>query len=78
MKDEEILYYINVGWVQAEAKKYVNRRLTESELLSVKKGLDWGLNTDIDTVFKAAINGAVEITREEKRDKRIKTQKRNN
>jgi hypothetical protein len=76
MKDEEILYYINVGWVQAEAKQYINRRLTESELLSVKKGLDWGLNTDIDTVFKAAITGAVEITREEKRNKRIKTQKK--
>jgi hypothetical protein len=61
MKDEEILFSVNVGWVQAEAERYISRRLTDSELYSVKKGLEWGLTTDIDTVFKTAIYGAVEI-----------------
>jgi hypothetical protein len=72
MKDDELLFYVNVGWVQEEAKRYVNRKLTESELYSVKKGLEWGLTTDIDTVFEAAIDDAIEISKREKRNKRLK------
>ncbi|MBI5021478.1 MAG: hypothetical protein HZB59_08585 [Ignavibacteriales bacterium] len=61
MKNEEILFYVDVGWVQEEARRLIKRRLTDSELLSVKKGLEWGLTTDIDTVFEAAIEKAVEL-----------------
>jgi hypothetical protein len=70
MKDDEILFYVNVGWVQEEAKRLVKRRLTDSELLSVKKGLEWGLTTDIDTVFEAAIEEAIEIHRDVKMNNR--------
>ena len=69
MKNEEILFYVDVGWVQEEARRLVNRRLTDSELLSVKKGLEWGLTTDIDTVFEAAIEEAVELSKSEKQNK---------
>lgn len=70
MKNEKILFYVDVGWIQEEAKRLVNRRLTDSELLKVKKGLEWGLTTDIDTVFAAAIEKAVELSNEEEKSKR--------
>jgi hypothetical protein len=66
MKDDEILYSVSVGWVQAEAKEHINRKLTESELLIVKKGIEEGLNFDIETVFEAAIDNAIEISKREK------------
>ena len=61
MRDEEILFSVNVGWVQAEAEQRINRRLTDSELLLVKDGLDEGLGFDIETVFDAAIDEAVRL-----------------
>jgi len=64
MKDEEILFSVSVGWVQAEAEQRINRRLTDSELLLVKDGLDEGLGFDIETVFEAAIEEAVRIAKE--------------
>ena len=64
MKDDEILFSVSVGWVQAEAKEYINRKLTEAELLYVKKGIEEGLNFDIETVFEAAIDEAVRIAKE--------------
>jgi hypothetical protein len=64
MRDEKILFSVNVGWVQEEAKQRINRRLTDSELLLVKDGLEEGLGFDIETVFEAAINEAVRIEKE--------------
>jgi hypothetical protein len=64
MRDDEILFSVSVGWVQAEAKEYINRKLTESELLIVKKGIEEGLNFDIETVFETAIDEAVRIAKE--------------
>jgi hypothetical protein len=64
MKDEEILFSVNVGWVQAEAEQRINRRLTDTELLLVKDGLDEGLGFDIETVFEVAIEDAVRIAKE--------------
>jgi hypothetical protein len=69
MKDEENLFFVNVGWVQEEAMKRVNRKLTYFELQSVKKGLEWGLTWDIDTVFETAITDAVEMSKKERRMK---------
>jgi len=59
MENQEDIFAISIEWVQLEAEKLVNRRLTEEELYSVKKGIEWGLLTDIDTVFKTAIRNAV-------------------
>ena len=64
MKDAEILFSVNVGWVQAEAKQRINRRLTDSELLLVKDGLEEGLGFDIETVFETAIDDAVRLAKE--------------
>lgn len=56
---EEKIFSISVEWVQLESERLIKRRLTDDELYSVKKGIEWGLLTDIDTVFKAAIEEAV-------------------
>jgi hypothetical protein len=72
MRDDETLFSISVGRVQAEAKEYINRKLTESELLIVKKGIEEGLNFDIEAVFEAAIDNAVESSKKEKRIKHLK------
>ncbi len=64
MKDAEILFSVNVGWVQAEAKQRINRRLTDSELLLVKDGLEEGLGFDIETVFETAIDDAVRLAKD--------------
>ena len=56
---EEKIFSISVEWVQLESERLIKRRLTDDELYSVKKGIEWGLLTDIDTIFKAAIKDAV-------------------
>jgi hypothetical protein len=56
---DEKIFSISVEWVQQEAEKLIKRRLTDDELYSVKKGIEWGLLTDIDIVFKTAIEEAI-------------------
>ena len=57
---EEYIFTISVEWVQLEAERYIGRRLNEDELSSVKKGLEWGLLYDFDTVLKTAISNAID------------------
>jgi hypothetical protein len=52
---EEYIFSITTEWVQLEAERLVGRRLTDDELSSVKKGIEWGLLADIDIIFKTAI-----------------------
>jgi hypothetical protein len=70
MKDDEILFSIKVGRIQLEAMNYINRKLTEDELLYVKKGLEAGFDFDIDIVFETAIDDAVELCRNKRKNKR--------
>ncbi len=60
MKNKENIFEISIDPVQSEAKEYIGRKLTNDELNSVKRGIEAGLLFDIDTVFKTAINDAVE------------------
>ena len=60
MDDQDKIFSITVEWVQEEAKLLVGRKLTHSELLSVKKGIESALLFDIDTIFKTSIQLAVE------------------
>ena len=57
---EEYIFTISVEWVQLEAERYIGRRLNEDELSSVKKGLEWGLLYDFDTILKTAISNAID------------------
>jgi hypothetical protein len=50
---DDILFYISKETLQYEAMQKIGRNLTEEELDVAKKGLEWGLMTDIDTVYNA-------------------------
>ena len=60
MRENENIFEIPIEWVQTEAKKLIDRRLTDDEIYSVKKGIESGLFFDIETVFKTAIEDATE------------------
>ncbi len=47
----ELLFHISKETVQSEAMQKIGRYLTEEELDIAKDGLEWGLMTDIDTVY---------------------------
>jgi hypothetical protein len=52
---DELLFYISKETMQYEAMQKIGRYLTEEELYIAKKGLEWGLMTDIDTVFNTIL-----------------------
>jgi hypothetical protein len=56
---EEKIFSISVERVQQEVERLIKRRLTDDELYSVKAGIEWRLLSDIDIVFKTAIEEAV-------------------
>ena len=58
INEDVSIFKITEKWVQKESNELIGRDLTEYELYSVKKSIEWGLLTDIDTVFKAAIYDA--------------------
>lgn len=63
MNSKRNLFEISIDWVQDESEARIGRQLSEYELSAVKKGLECGLLFDIDTVFKTAIENAVEINK---------------
>ena len=56
---EELLFYISKEIIQAAALEKIGRTLTEEELDIAKKGLEWGLLTDIDSVYNAIFDEIV-------------------
>jgi len=52
---DDILFYISKETLQYEAMEKIGRSLTEEELDVARKGLEWGLMTDIDTVYNAIL-----------------------
>jgi hypothetical protein len=59
LDNEEIVFSITVGDIQQESLRLIGRKLNDKELLTAIDGIDWGLSTDIFTVFRAAIDMAV-------------------
>ena len=56
---DELIFSITKDWIQKESNQLIGRNLTACELYTVKKCIEWGLLTDIDTVFKTAIREAI-------------------
>lgn len=52
---DDILFYISKETLQYEAIEKIGRYLTEEELDVAKNGLEWGLMTDIDTVYNTIL-----------------------
>ena len=53
LSENEIVFAITVKDLQNEANEKIGRNLTWDEINIAKKGLEWGLLTDIDTVYNA-------------------------
>ena len=53
---DDILFYISKETMQYEAMEKIGRSLTDEELDVARKGLDWGLMTDIETVYNAILS----------------------
>ena len=60
-QNNEIIFYVTVDELQNEAINRIGRELNYNEIHTAKKGIECGLSFDIGTVFKAAIEEAVEI-----------------
>lgn len=61
MNEDELIFKISIECIQNESNNLIGRNLTIDELYTVKKCIEWGLLTGIDTVFKAAIYEAIKI-----------------
>ncbi|MBN1870383.1 MAG: hypothetical protein JW847_07415 [Candidatus Omnitrophica bacterium] len=58
--DDRIVFAITAEDVQGVAVNRLERRLTDYEMRTAEKCIESGLTFGIDTVFKAAIEEAVE------------------
>ena len=54
------LFTIAVEDIQSVALERLGRTLSDDELLTAKKSLEWGLLTDIDTVYSAIFDEVIE------------------
>jgi len=52
---DDILFYISKETLQYEAMEKIGRSLTEEELDVARKGLEWGLTFDIETVYNTIL-----------------------
>ncbi len=60
--NKKIIFSVTIEDLQNEAVNRIGRPLADSELHIASKGIDWGLSFDIETVFAAAIDEAIENT----------------
>lgn len=58
--ENELIFSITVERVQEVAIELIERRLTGSELIGVKRGIENGLLADIHAVIETAISDIVE------------------
>ncbi len=58
--NEKALFAVTVEDLQNEAINRIGRKLTDGELYTAQKGIESGLSFDIETVFGAVIDNAVE------------------
>lgn len=52
---DRILFCITEEELQFEAKQILGRRLNEEEIIIAQKGLDYGIMTSIDVVYRTIL-----------------------
>ena len=52
MEQNDSVFSITLEELQNEALRIIGRTLTEEEVYIARKGLEFGLLTDIDTIYK--------------------------
>lgn len=73
---DEILFSVTVEELQNEAVSRIGRKLTDEELYTAQKGIESGLSFGMETIFRAAIDDAVEIWKEKEPPNKISTKKK--
>ncbi|MCX9086450.1 MAG: hypothetical protein OIN90_02670 [Candidatus Methanoperedens sp.] len=58
---DEILFYISKETMQYEAMEKIGRYLSEEELDVARKGLEWGLTFDIETVYNTILFEMIKV-----------------
>ncbi len=66
-QSKEIIFSITKEDLQNEAVYRIGRKLNDDEFYTASKGIDWGLSFDIETVFRSAIEEAVDKNSKTKR-----------
>ncbi len=59
LNDKAVVFSITVRNLHNEALRLIGRELTDEEMYIAIEGVDAGLSFDIETVFKTAIEEAV-------------------
>ena len=57
---DRILFCITEEELQSEAKQILGRRLNEEEIIIAQKGLDYGIMTSIDTVYRTILEEMID------------------
>ncbi len=57
---DRILFCITEEELQFEAKQILGRRLNEEEIIIAQKGLDYGIMTSIDVVYRTILEEMID------------------
>ena len=57
---DRILFCITEEELQFEAKQILGRRLNEDEIIIAQKGLDYGIMTSIDVVYRTILKEMID------------------
>ena len=57
---DRILFCITEEELQSEAKQILGRRLNEEEIIIAQKGLDYGIMTSIDVVYRTILEEMID------------------
>lgn len=57
---DRILFCITEEELQFEAKQILGRRLNEEEIIIAQKGLDYGIMTSIDVVYRTILKEMID------------------
>ena len=58
-RGDEIIYALVVEDLQGAALNQIGRELTEYEIYTTKKCIEWGLSSCLDTIMETAIEIAI-------------------